>query len=122
VDGDRDGGRRRVGPAVAGLVGEAVEPGVAGRGRVGEGAVGIEGHGAVGRVGELDGAEHVVDVGVGVVAQDPGRGNRQGRVLIGRVRVTGGRRGLVEVDGEQLPVDEYVPRREHEAVAHGNGA
>src|SRR5207244_3242302 len=80
-DRNRDGGRgaalgvrRAVRRAVvAGLVGEGVGGGLAAVVAVAEGAVGVEGHAAVGRVAELGGGEGV-GLGVRVVGQDAGGG------------------------------------------------
>src|SRR5437870_5380608 len=68
------GVRRAVRRAVvAGLVGEGVAGGLAAVVAVAEGAVGVEGHAAVGRVAELGGGEGVA-LGVRVVGQDAGGG------------------------------------------------
>src|SRR5207244_1705815 len=80
-DRNRDGGRgaahgvrRAVRRAVvAGFVGEGVDGGLAAVVAVAEGAVGVEGHAAVGRVAELGGGEGVA-LGVCVVGEDAGGG------------------------------------------------
>src|SRR6185437_12801908 len=81
-DGDGHGGGGAEGGAVAGVVGEGVGAVEVGGGGVGEGAVGVDGGGAVRRGGHRRrrNAERVA-VGVAVVAEHAGRGNRQRRVL-----------------------------------------
>ena len=92
--GQADGGGVRVDRPVVGLVGEAVGTDIAGRRDVADRAVGAQGEGAVADVGHQDRAQGVA-VGIGVVAEDARGGDRQGRVLGGRVGVGHGDRGGV---------------------------
>src|SRR5207253_2642198 len=91
--GVRRGGRRAV---VAGLVGEGVGGGLAAVVAVAEGAVGVEGHAAVGRVAELGGGAGVAfttlfrseDAGGGAVEHgDRAALGHGGAVVVGDRRV-----------------------------------
>src|SRR5207302_904241 len=81
-----------------GLVGEGVGGGLAAVVAVAEGAVGVEGHAAVGRVAEL-GRREGVDLGVGVVREDAG-----GRAVEHGDRAALGHGGAVAV-GDRRVVD-----------------
>src|SRR4029453_17743736 len=81
--------------SVACRLGEGVGGVVVGGGGVGERAVGVERQGAVRWAGGDGGGERAA-VGVAVVAEHPGGGPRQRRVLGGAVGVVSGGRGVVD--------------------------
>src|SRR5205823_5715032 len=94
-NGQGDGGHVAVQGTVVGLVGEGVAAVVVSCRRVRERPVGVQRQGAVRRAADQGGGEGVA-VHVGIVAQQAGGGDGQGRVLRGGVAVVGGNGGVVD--------------------------
>ena len=85
IDGDRHCCRITGGSTVIGPVGEAVGAGVACRGGIGEGSVGVEGEGPVGGVAHQLGSQGLT-LRIGIIAQDTRGCYGEGGVLGGGCR------------------------------------
>ena len=113
----------RIESGVVRLVGETVRPVVVRRGRVGEGAVGVQRQRAVRRAAHQDRGQRVA-VDVGVVSEHTGRRYRQPGVLVRAVAVIDRRRCAVHrVDGNtdrrHVRVHDVVVGLVREAVRSG---
>ena len=93
---DRDGGSGHIGvrSTVIGSISKGVRAVEIRIGRVGEGAVGIEGEGAVCRADDLDSGKRIT-VHVGVVSENARCSHIKHRVLIGAVGVLNSDRRMV---------------------------
>ncbi len=121
VDRDRDRGRVGGQPALGIVVGEAVRTVEVGEGRVGEGAVGVQGQGAVRDAADQGGGKGITG-GRRVVGQDAGRRDRERGIFVDGIGVVGRHRrdGVHrERDRGDVAVEAAVVGAEGEAVAAG---